>query len=394
MPTTEPASHRDLARIVLAILGIGVLIVGSLRVMLPFLGALLWAAAIVISTWPLMIRVQGWLGGRRGWAVAVMTVVLLLILFVPLLLAVSTIFAQYDRVAEMAKGLPTMHLPPPPSWVAGVPLVGPRLVERWLELAALDPHELSERLAPHLRTALAWFAQQAGSFGSMVGQFLLTIAISAILYAKGEGAEAWLRRFFRRLSGERGDAIVTLAGKATRAVALGIVVTALAQSVIAAAGLVGVGVPFAGFLTAIVFVLCIAQLGPLLAMVPCVIWLYATGAPGRGTVLLVITIVAQAIDNVIRPVLIRRGADLSLLLILPGVIGGLLWLGIIGLFVGPVILAVTSSLLESWMSSGLGETAPEAALPTPATSSGTRSPPPPGVAGGEGGVRGPETRRV
>jgi predicted PurR-regulated permease PerM len=107
-----------------------------------------------------------------------------------------------------------------------------------------------------------------------------------------------------------------------------------------------------------VFVLCIAQLGPLLAMAPWVVWLYATGSPGRGTVLLVVTLLAQTIDQVLRPVLIKRSADISLLLILPGVIGGLLWLGIIGLFVGPVVLAVGSTLLDGWIASGLGETAP------------------------------------
>jgi predicted PurR-regulated permease PerM len=195
----------------------------------------------------------------------------------------------------------------------------------------------------------------------MVLQFLLTVVISAILYARAEGAADKLRRFFRRLAAERGEAIVALSGKAIRAVALGIVVTAGVQSALAGVGLVLVGVPFAGFITAVVLMLCIAQLGPLLALVPCVIWLYATGSPGRGTVLLVITLVAQAIDNVVRPLLIKKGADLSLLLIFPGVIGGLLWLGIIGLFVGPVILAVASTLLDGWMSSGLGETAPEGA---------------------------------
>jgi predicted PurR-regulated permease PerM len=205
----------------------------------------------------------------------------------------------------------------------------------------------------------------------MVVSFLLTVIIAAILYAKGEAAAEQLRRFFRRLSGARGDAIVTLAGKAIRAVALGIVVTALIQSAIAGLGLVVARVPFPGLIAAIVFILCIAQLGPLLAMVPCVIWLYATGSPGRGTLLLVVTLFAQMIDNVLRPVLIKRGADLSLLLIFPGVIGGLLWLGVIGLFVGPVILAVTSTLLENWISSGLDERAPDAvAVITPGAGEG------------------------
>jgi len=360
MPNIAQASYRDLTRITLSVLGIGLLIAGSLWVLKPFVPALLWATMIVVSTWPLMLRVQGWLGGRRGGAVAAMTVVLLLVLFVPLYLAIATLLEQSDRIADLVRDLPTMRLPPPPPWVAGVPLLGVKLAEKWLALSALEPGELAARLTPYVRTALAWFAAQAGSFGSMVVHFLLTVLLSAVLYAKGEGAADQVLRFFRRLSGDRGEAIVILAGKAIRAVALGVVVTAIVQAALAGIGLALTGVPFAGVLTAIVLLLCIAQLGPLLAMAPPVIWLYATGAPGRGTTLLVFALVAQTIDNVLRPVLIKRGADLSLLLIFPGVIGGLIWLGIIGLFVGPVILAVTATLLQSWIDSGLGEAVPPA----------------------------------
>jgi predicted PurR-regulated permease PerM len=155
-------------------------------------------------------------------------------------------------------------------------------------------------------------------------------------------------------------------------VALGIVVTAALQTVIAAVGLVAVGVPYAGLLSAVVLVLCIAQIGPLLVLAPCVIWLYSSGAAGRGTALLVATILAQVIDNVVRPVLIKRGADLSLLLILPGVIGGLISFGVIGLFVGPVVLAVTANLLEGWMDAGLAGSGAAAIAPA---GSGPTAPP-------------------
>jgi predicted PurR-regulated permease PerM len=363
MEPATPLPSRDITRITLSVLGIGLLIAGSLRVLEPFLVALLWATMIVVSTWPLMLGLQRRFGGRRGAAVAVMTGVLLLVLFVPLYVAVSTILAQSDRIVELANDLSTKRLPAPPAWLVGLPVVGSRLASKWLALAALDPQELTAKLTPYLRTGIAWFAAQAGSFGSMVLNFLLTVAIAAILYAKGESAALQLRRFFRRLAGERGDNIVILAGKAIRAVAMGIVVTAAVQSVLSGIGLVAARVPFAGLLSAVVFLLCIAQLGPFLAMVPCVIWLFATDAPGRGTVLLVFTVVAGVVDNILRPVLIKRGADLSLLLILPGVIGGLLWLGIIGLFVGPVILAVASTLMQSWISSGLAEEE-RAAAPT------------------------------
>lgn len=373
--TTTPAPYRDLTRIVLSVLGIGLLLAGSFWVLRPFLPALLWAVMITVTTWPIMLRLQRRLGGRRGGAIAIMTVALLLLLFVPLYLAVATILAQSDRIVALVRSLPDARVPPPPAWVGAVPLVGPAAAERWLELASLQPQELTARLAPHVRTALTWFAARAGGFGGLVFHFLLTIAITAVLYAKGEGGANLLLRFFRRLSGDRGDAIVILAGKAIRAVALGIIVTALVQTAIAALGLIVTGVPFAGVIAAVVFILCIAQLGPILALVPCVIWLYATGAPGRGTLLLVVTLAAQTFDNVLRPLLIKRGgAELSLLIIFPGVIGGLLWLGIGGLFVGPVVLAVTWTLLQSWIATGLGESAASA---VPAIG-------PPGAGAGDG----------
>jgi predicted PurR-regulated permease PerM len=360
MSTEIPAS-RDLARIVLSVLGIGALMAGSLWVLQPFLGSLLWATTIVVATWPIMRRLQGAFGGRRGAAVAAMTVALLLVVFVPLFLALWAIIQQADRVRELGRALPTFHLPPAPAWLASVPLVGHRAAAEWAELAGLPPDELAQKLTPYLKMALAWFSDHAGTAASMLVHFLLTVILSAVLFSRGEGAAETLRRFFRRLAGERGDVMVTLSGKAIRAVALGIVVTALLQTALAGIGLFAASVPFAGLITAVVLVLCIAQLGPLLALLPPVIWLYATGSPGRGTVLLVATVLAQTIDNVVRPVLIKRGANISLLVIFPGVIGGLLWLGIIGLFIGPVVLAVTTTLLDEWITAGLGEPAPEAA---------------------------------
>jgi predicted PurR-regulated permease PerM len=345
----------DLARITLAVLAILLLIGGSLLVLQPFIAPSLWASTLVVATWPLLTGIEARLGGRRAPAVAVMTVTLVVVLFVPIGLAVATVLRQTDRMTALLHELPHLQLPPLPAWVAALPLVGPRADARWQELAALSPDELGARLAPYLRTAIEWFAVKAGGVAGTIVQLLVTVVISVVLFSRGEDAALGVRRFFRRLAGERGDALVVLAGRAVRAVALGIVVTAGVQTALAGLGLVVARVPFASVFTAVVLVLCIAQLGPLLALLPPVIWLYSTGAPVRGTFLLVVMIFAQAIDNVLRPVLIRRGAGLSLLLIFPGVVGGLLWLGVIGLFVGPVTLAVTWSLLQDWVASGLGE---------------------------------------
>jgi predicted PurR-regulated permease PerM len=148
-------------------------------------------------------------------------------------------------------------------------------------------------------------------------------------------------------------------GQAIRGVALGVGVTALVQSVLGGIALAMAGVPFAGLLTGVMLVLCLAQVGPMLVMVPAVVWMYSTGADGWGTFLVVMTVVVGTLDNFLRPILIRMGANLPLLLILAGVIGGLLTLGLIGIFVGPVLLAVVYTLLSAWVRDGETADAPQ-----------------------------------
>jgi predicted PurR-regulated permease PerM len=346
---TAPSPPRDIPRITLAVLFIGVMIVASLWVLRPFIFATIWAATVVVATWPLMRGLQARLGGRRWIAVAVMTAAMLLLLIVPLALAITTIVDYADDIAAWAQAAVKAGVPSPPDWVEGIPLVGPKLLRQWQQLATTGQEELAALAAPYVGIVVYWLAGRAGDFGVVLAHFLLTVLITAILYSTGETAAAGVRRFARRLAGDGGDGSVVLAGQAIRAVALGVVVTALVQSTAAGIGLAVVGIPYAAVLTAIILILCIAQLGPLLVLAPAVGWLYWSGEAVWGSVLLVWTLLVGALDNVLRPMLIKRGADLPLLLIFAGVIGGLISFGIIGLFVGPVILAVTYRLLESWI---------------------------------------------
>ena len=360
-PVTSPFPSRDIPRITLTVLFIGLMIVASLWVLRPFVAAAVWAGTIVVATWPLMCALQSRLGGRRWLAVVLMTGTMLLLLVVPLALAIGTIIDYADDIVGWVKTAADRAVPPPPDWIGQIPLVGSRLVRRWQQLAATSHEELATEAAPYARTAVQWVAGRAGDFGALLVHFLLTVLITAILYSTGETAASGVRRFARRLAGERGDDSVVLAGQAIRAVALGVVVTALVQSVAAGVGLAIAGIPYAAVLTAVIFILCIAQLGPFLVLAPVVGWLYWSGNPVWGTVLLVWTVLVGVLDNVLRPMLIRRGADLPLLLIFAGVIGGLISFGIIGLFVGPVILAVTYRLLEAWIAAIDGPPGEEAA---------------------------------
>lgn len=346
---TENHPSRDITRTTLAVLFIVILAGASGWILYPFLQALLWATMIVVSTWNFMLSLQGRLWGKRSLAVMAMTLVLLLVFIIPSTLAVISVVERVDDIVAWVRSLSAFTLPPPPAWIENLPLAGPKAAERWRQLAAAAPEELSARLTLHARDIARAVVAQAGNLGLLIVQILLTVIISAVLYAKGETAGRGVCRFARRLAGKHGEDAAILAAKAVRGVAYGVILTALIQAFLAWIGLVFARIPAATVLAAFIFVLCVAQLGPHLVMLPVAAWLFWTGESLWGTVLLVWGIFVGLLDNVIRPVLIRRGADLPLILIFAGVIGGLIALGVIGLFIGPVMLAVTYTLLKEWV---------------------------------------------
>ena len=348
--------QRDLTRTVLAVLCIILLMVASFWVLRPFLAATVWATMIVVATWPLLEALEGRFGGRRMPAVALMTLAMLLLLVLPIVLAVGTIAEHAGSVVELVRGLAAAGLSAPPGWLAGIPLIGARLVELWQQVATSEAQGLLAKVAPYAAESGKWLLAEAGGFGMMIVQFLLIVGLSAVLYANGEVAASEARRFGYRMAGERGENSIILAGQAIRGVALGVGVTAIVQTVLGGIGLAIAGVPFASLLSAVMLMLCIAQLGPSLVLFPAVGWMFWTGETGWATFLLVWSLIVGTLDNFLRPMLIKKGADLPLLLIFAGVIGGMLGFGLIGLFVGPVVLAVTYTLLEAWMADGQGPT--------------------------------------
>ena len=342
----------DITRILFAVVAIGGLIAASFWVLRPFLPATIWAVMIVVATWPEMRWIERRLWGRRSFAVAVMTVAMLAIILVPIGIAVTTLVDRADEIAAWTKSLAGFSVPPLPGWVSELPLVGKRIATWWQGLASKRPEELAAYITPHLTEIGRWLISQAGSLLALLVQLMLTLALSAVLYAKGESAAGWVVAFARRLAGGSGERAAILSGQAIRAIALGIVVTALVQSVVGGIGLAVTGVPHAVVLTAVMFLLGVAQIGAVPVLVGGVIWLYWQDQTLWATVMVVWTVITGSLDNFIRPILIKRGADLPLLLVFSGVLGGLLAFGIIGLFIGPVVLAVSYTLLVAWVGEG------------------------------------------
>ncbi len=350
-----PDIRRDLTRTTLAIFCIVGLIGLSLWVLRPFLAATVWATMIVVATWPLFIALEKKLGKRRMPAVLGMSLAMLLLLVAPFWLAIDTISDHAGQLTAIGKSLAEKGLPAAPEWLAGLPVVGEKLAASWAVAVDAGSQGLLGRITPYAAEAGKWALTQVGGLGGMLIQFMLVLVISAILYSSGESAANLVRRFGCRLAGERGENSIILAGQAIRGVALGVGVTAIVQTVLGGIGLAIVGVPFASLLSAVMLMLCIAQIGPMLVLLPAVAWMYWTGDNGWATFLLVWSLIVGTLDNFLRPALIKRGADLPLLLIFSGVIGGMLAFGLIGLFVGPLVLAVTYTLMQAWIADQLGE---------------------------------------
>ena len=322
---------RDVAQILLSVLFLAIMIVACLWIVQPFILGFAWAGTVVIATWPVLLRLQKIMFGRRSLAVLVMTLLLVMVFIIPIALLVNSIV---DGSGPLIKAISSGDMTLPDlAWLNTIPVIGAKLYAGWHNLLDMGGTAIMAKVRPYIGTTTTWFVGQAAHIGRFMVHCALMLLFSALLYWRGEQVGQGIRHFATRL----------------RAVALGVVVTALVQAVLGGIGLAVSGVPYATLLTVLMILSCLVQLGPLPVLIPAIIWLYWTGDTTWGTVLLVWSGVVGTLDNVIRPMLIRMGADLPLILILSGVIGGLIAFGMIGLFIGPVLLAVSWRLFAAWV---------------------------------------------
>lgn len=345
----ELQHQYDLPRIIFGVLFIVSMIIANFWIIQPFILGLGWAAMMVIATWPLLIKLQNLFWGKRELAAIAMTLLLIFLFILPISLMIGSLIDNRGRVIEWASNFRSLQMPDL-IWLQSLPMFGENIYISYHALINTSGASLLAKIQPYFGKTATWFFTQAVHIGRLLLHCTLMILFSAILYMRGEKIALGIRHFAVRLGAERGEAAVLLGGQAIRAVALGVVVTALVQSVLGGIGLALSGIPAATWLTVLIFICCVAQLGPLLVLVPAIIWLYWSNSTTLATGLVIWSGLITALDNVLRPILIRMGADLPTLLILLGVIGGLLSFGLIGLFMGPVVIAVSYRLLAAWMS--------------------------------------------
>jgi predicted PurR-regulated permease PerM len=360
--TAGHVMERDRIESLAQIAAVAILVVGCYVVLRPFLAATLFAGSVAACTWPAYAWLRRKVGGRSTLAAALMTLGLVLIGLVPFVLLVGALVDDVPHLVERVRQVFAVGPPEPPAWLAGVPYVGQQLDDYWHRLAA-SRDELLGLLRRFAEPARAFLVALGRVLGEGILQVTLAIFIGFFLYRDGEPLIAAIRAVATRLAGSLADGMLGTINNTVVGVMYGIVGTALAQGVVAAIGLWVAGVPSPLLLGAATFLLSPVPIGPPLVWGGAAIWLFTRDEIAWGVFMLAWgLLVVSSIDNVVKPLLISRGAAMPFVLVLLGVFGGVIAFGFIGIFLGPTLLAVGYSLTQRW----IDRAAPVAGTPSDA----------------------------
>jgi predicted PurR-regulated permease PerM len=326
---------------------VALLVYACIRIILPFVGILLWSVILAVMLHPLHLRLAARLGNR--WSALLIGVVGVTVTLVPMVTVVTSLGSSiFSLVSDLQNH--GLTVPPPPPWLANLPLVGQRLTETWALVATNLPAALAEH-GEMLRGAAGALASFAGGLAASELSFVLSFAIAAVLVAYGKGVADFARLLMERVTGSkaRGARLVALTAATIRGVALGVVGVAAIQSLLLGIGFFAIGVPAAGLLTLVMLLLTIVQVPAVLLTLPVMAYVFATKETTPAIIFAVWTLIAGLSDNVLKPMMLGRGLEAPMPVILIGVLGGMIADGLLGLFVGPVILAVGYVLLMEWL---------------------------------------------
>lgn len=324
------------------------LLVGSYLVLRPFLSAIMWAALLCYATWPIFLRLSADLKGRKGIAALLLCIIIALLIVAPFIVVGASLADNVEGLRAAFHTAVAQGLPPPPAWVAKLPLVGPKLNNLWLT-ASNDMGVLADPLRRNLPEVSRWLLGRSVALGNGILQLSLSVFILFFLYRDGATLAQRLDTAVLRVGGERARELLHLAGSTVKGVVYGILGTAVAQGILAGIGFLIAGVPGALLLGLATFFLSVVPVGPPMIWIPAAAWLYYQGHTGMAIFIVVWgAAVVSSVDNILKPILISHGAAMPFILVLLGVLGGLAAFGFVGVFLGPVLLAVAYSLIRDW----------------------------------------------
>jgi predicted PurR-regulated permease PerM len=312
----------------------------------PFIPLLAWGIIVAVAVYPGYRKLKDLFGGRGGLAAIACTLLLLALLIVPVALLTGTLIEGVQAATAAFKN-GTLTIPPPPPRVGTWPLIGVPLTNLWNQ-ASSNLNAVLRTFAPQIKTIVQGLLSASAGIGLTVLQFVLSILVAGVLLAYGRPASGVARSITNRLFGERGPEFEELASSTIRSVTTGILGVAFIQSIFAGAGFLMVGLPGAGLWAAAFLFAAALQVGAIV-LIPPVIYVFAVASSTKAVMFLIWCVFVGLMDNVLKPLLLGRAAAVPMVVVFLGVIGGFMAMGIIGLFVGAIVLSVGYKLLLAWL---------------------------------------------
>ncbi len=327
---------------------VGTLVVWTYQIVKPFIMPLIWGIIIAVAVEPFIARCSELVGGRRRLVSFLFALLIVVALIVPVV-KLST--SSYDALVPIIKNLQSKNLviPPPPASIESWPIVGPHIAKAWLQ-ASSNMGAVIKQFAPQLKAAAGYLLGSVGGGVKAVVVFIISIVVASALLSSADKWQVAVHRVMRRLAGDRGDQIAELSTATIRGVMLGVVGVAIIQSVLSAVGMIVAGIPVAGLWAVLVLVCAVIQLPPILVLGPVAGWYFTVTDATPATIFLVYSILVSSSDSILKPILMGRGGDIPMLVILIGALGGMMLSGIIGLFLGAVVVAISYTLFMAWVS--------------------------------------------
>jgi predicted PurR-regulated permease PerM len=345
----NPASRMPRAAVIDLTIRLGILAAlayWSLLLVRPFLTIALWSIVLAIALFPVFDWLAARLGGRRGLAAVLITALNLLIVLGPVTwLGLGLIETLRTLSERLVAG--DLLIPPPSEAVKSWPLIGEGAYEIW-NLASSNLGVAFAKVAPQFKPLAGSLLSMAGSAGAGMLKFIGAVIISGFLFVPGPSLVGTIKTFSGRIDSKRGEVFVQLAGATIRNVSRGVIGISLLQALLAGIGLMAAGVPNAGLITFAVLLLGIIQIGPTVILVPVIVWSWIVMDTMTALAFTAYMLPVNLLDNVLRPIVLARGMTTPMPVIFLGIIGGTIVHGIIGVFVGPIVLAVAWELLVAW----------------------------------------------
>lgn len=329
-------------------IAMSLLLGGAALILLPFVPQIVWAAILVYVTRHIFWRLDAALGQRHILSASLFVFLMITLIIVPIIYGITVLGVESKVYVDQVSSWIQNGVPALPQWIVNLPWIGEVIDQRWNQLLGGDPE-----LQKNLKDFVVWVAnlllKLAGLFGKDIGLLLLSMIIAGFIYASLDTSAKWLGAIMAKLYPGRSDRLLTIIGGTVQGVVFGILGTALAQALLMLIGLFIAGVPSVVLLGSLTFVLSLIPGGPILIWGPAAFWLYQQGDTSFAIFMVVWGAgVVGTIDNFLKPILIGKGSDLPLLLIFLGMFGGALSFGVLGIFIGPTLLALAYTLLREW----------------------------------------------